>query len=241
MLVGIKYCGGCNSGYDRVRFVKHLKERLPEIDFCSIEKHKRVDYMIVVCGCPKVCANTEGIYSRYGYTTIHSLAVKNEVVRAITETAEKYENEKNNKKRMEIGQNFRSEKTMTEAVGILFSELNEDYNKIYTDNDFAEKAGLPCKLIPGRLVSGYISGVMGTVFPGDGAILAEEKAAYRENVFIGDTVRFEIRIVACEEKTDFYIGTFKAECVNQHKHPILEYEAKLKMPKKLFEIVRDGL
>lgn len=241
MLVGIKYCGGCNSGYDRVRFVERLKAKLPKIDFCSIEKNKRVDYMIVVCGCPKVCANTEGIYSQYGYTTIYSLAVKNEVVQAITEAAEKYENEKNDKKRIEIGQNFRSEKTMTEAAGILFSELNEDYNKIYTDNDFAEKAGLSRKLIPGRLVCGYISGVMGTVFPGDGAIPAEEKAAYRENVFIGDTVRFEIKILTCEEETDFYIGTFKAECVNQYKRPVLEYEAKLKMPKKLFEIVRDGL
>lgn len=238
MLIGIKYCGGCNSGYDRVRFVEQLKERLPDIAFCSTEKNKRVDYLIVVCGCSKVCASTEGIYSEYGSIFIHSLNETEDVVRAISEAAEKHQKEKDKKRRIKIGDRVRDKRTMTEASVVLFTTLCEDYNKIYTDNDFAKKAAIPRRLIPSRLVSDYISGTMGTVFPGDGTLLTEEKTIYHEHVFIGDTLFSEITFVSFEEKEDVFLGTFKVLCINDKNQPVLEYEAIRKMPKQLFEPVK---
>ncbi len=237
MLVGIKYCGGCNSGYDRVKFVEQLKAELPEIDFCSVERNKRVDYMIVVCGCPKTCADTTGIYSDYGYMTIPSLSYAEDVVKSISEAAEKYEKARGEKRKIEIGHSVKSRKTMTEAAVVLFTELTEDYNKIYTDNELAEKAGVPRKLIPARLVSDYISALMSTVFPGDGTILSEEKTVYHEHVFVGDVLSSEIKFVACKEVRDIYLGEFKVLCTNQHNHIVLEYEAVRQMPKALFEPV----
>ena len=33
MLIGVKYCGGCNPVYNRGRQVKRLQEQFPEHDF----------------------------------------------------------------------------------------------------------------------------------------------------------------------------------------------------------------
>jgi hypothetical protein len=55
--IGIKYCGGCNPGYDRVAVVKQIEERLRgEVEFVSPESEE-VALVLAVEGCSTACAD----------------------------------------------------------------------------------------------------------------------------------------------------------------------------------------
>ena len=55
--IGVKYCGGCNPGYDRVALVRHIEESLRgEVEFASPESEE-VALVLVVEGCSTACAD----------------------------------------------------------------------------------------------------------------------------------------------------------------------------------------
>lgn len=54
--VGLKYCGGCRAGYDRVGLVACLKERLAgEIEWVAADSED-AEALLIVCGCKTACA-----------------------------------------------------------------------------------------------------------------------------------------------------------------------------------------
>lgn len=57
--VGIRYCGGCNSRYDRGSFVKRIVEKHPDLAFEIAKEGCRYDYLLVVGGCSSCCAAYE--------------------------------------------------------------------------------------------------------------------------------------------------------------------------------------
>ncbi len=56
MVVGFKYCGGCNPGYDRVAAVEKYILLNPENEY-TYDKSRACDRWFVVCGCQAVCAS----------------------------------------------------------------------------------------------------------------------------------------------------------------------------------------
>ena len=57
--IGLKYCGGCRSQYNRVAVVKKLMERLEkQVEFVSYAEHAVDGYLIVV-GCATACVDRE--------------------------------------------------------------------------------------------------------------------------------------------------------------------------------------
>jgi hypothetical protein len=57
--VGLKYCGGCRSRYDRVALVEDLRGRLAEkIEFVPVDSAD-AEEILIVCGCPAACARAE--------------------------------------------------------------------------------------------------------------------------------------------------------------------------------------
>ncbi len=64
MKVGIKYCGGCNPRYDRVAEVTRLKAQFPGAEFVSASGNPDCDFVLVVCGCPAACVDTEGLKAK---------------------------------------------------------------------------------------------------------------------------------------------------------------------------------
>lgn len=59
--VGVRYCGGCNSRYDRVALVKRLGSFFPEVEFVNALPGVLYPAALVVCGCPSRCANTSDL------------------------------------------------------------------------------------------------------------------------------------------------------------------------------------
>lgn len=61
MVIGIKYCGGCNPRYDRVAQVEQLKARFPQHTYVSAAAASDCDVWLVVCGCTAACADRSAL------------------------------------------------------------------------------------------------------------------------------------------------------------------------------------
>jgi hypothetical protein len=63
--VGIKYCGGCNPGYERVEMVKRIQFRFNDRFLFLRHDEPDIDVLVLVSGCHRACAgndlNTENI------------------------------------------------------------------------------------------------------------------------------------------------------------------------------------
>jgi hypothetical protein len=61
--VGVKYCGGCNPTYDRVKRVEMLVGALKEgIEVVSYEEAP-FELLLIVNGCQKACVDREAVRS----------------------------------------------------------------------------------------------------------------------------------------------------------------------------------
>jgi len=58
--VGIKYCGGCNPSYERVKWVERLKNQLGDCFLFLPSKEPNIDLLVFVSGCLRGCAFEEG-------------------------------------------------------------------------------------------------------------------------------------------------------------------------------------
>ena len=57
MIVGIKYCGGCNPEYDRVALVEQIRCVLKgKVEFVS-DQSEGVELILAVQGCATACAD----------------------------------------------------------------------------------------------------------------------------------------------------------------------------------------
>lgn len=60
MKVFIKYCGGCNPRYDRVKELDNFKRKYKDIEF-TYDYDNDVDICLIVCGCNSACADVSFI------------------------------------------------------------------------------------------------------------------------------------------------------------------------------------
>lgn len=73
MRIGIKYCGGCNPGYDRTALLEKIKENADSNHvFESFKEEITYDVVIVLCGCTGCCRNYENIHSNHGKIIVSS-------------------------------------------------------------------------------------------------------------------------------------------------------------------------
>ena len=60
MQIKIKYCGGCNSAYDRVSFAKELCDKISKLiseGTLFIHNDEKVEKGLILCGCSSCCAD----------------------------------------------------------------------------------------------------------------------------------------------------------------------------------------
>ena len=58
MIIGVKYCGGCNPRYNRREIVTRLKDDFPDLLIGTTkEKH---DFTLILAGCNVVCLKHDG-------------------------------------------------------------------------------------------------------------------------------------------------------------------------------------
>lgn len=73
MNIGIKYCGGCNSHYDRTEEIDELVKKFPEHTFLYAAKGAVLcEVWLIVCGCSVCCAATQGLIATEKLFLLHT-------------------------------------------------------------------------------------------------------------------------------------------------------------------------
>ena len=80
MKIGVVFCGGCQSRFDRHKaFETIVKKTGVTIDYAK--EGKPYDYLLTISGCPNSCQNTK----KYIYNKRLSLKSIDEIIEIITE------------------------------------------------------------------------------------------------------------------------------------------------------------
>jgi 3-hydroxybutyryl-CoA dehydratase len=127
------------------------------------------------------------------------------------------------------GQRFEKSFTMTEERIRDFARATGDNNPIHMDEAAGAKSIFGQRVAQGMLTAGFISGVLGTQFPGSGTIYLSQAVKFLKPVFLGDviTVRVEVTEIVAE-KNRLRLAT---TCRNQKGQEVLVGEAMVMPPK----------
>lgn len=87
-----------------------------------------------------------------------------------------------------LGETAKIRHTITDVDVRRFSELSGDDNRLHVDKDFASKTQFARPVAHGMLGVSFISTVIGTKLPGDGALWHKQTLEFLRPVFIGDTI-----------------------------------------------------
>ncbi|WP_353094565.1 hypothetical protein [Tissierella praeacuta] len=77
MKVGIKYCGGCNSRFERTTIVEKIRSDYKELEFSYATENEEYDFIIAVNGCHIACAGLQGLKPKKGFLIIRDDDYKN--------------------------------------------------------------------------------------------------------------------------------------------------------------------
>ena len=74
MRVGLKYCGGCNPSYDRVKYVREIQEKAAKrVEWVPLDE-EGFTVILLVSGCDKQCV----YMAEYDQSPYRVIAVKDQ-------------------------------------------------------------------------------------------------------------------------------------------------------------------
>jgi 3-hydroxybutyryl-CoA dehydratase len=90
-----------------------------------------------------------------------------------------------------------------------FASATGDYNPIHVDADYAAKSQFEKKIVHGVLLTGIISGMLGTKLPGLGTVAREMSAKFTRPAFVGDKLTAEVEVEKKIEKLNMVILSYR--------------------------------
>jgi 3-oxoacyl-[acyl-carrier protein] reductase len=128
---------------------------------------------------------------------------------------------------IQLGEKAELSHIITQADLDQFVSLTGDDNRLHTDEDYARSTPLRKKVVHGMLGASFISAVIGTQLPGDGALWYSQSLEFLLPVRIGDT----IRVVAEVTKKISRLRTveLRTTIYNQDRQIVTDGTAKVKV------------
>jgi acyl dehydratase len=236
MVIGIKYCGGCNPLYNRTKRILKLKEANPEHEYVTPSGDVICDYWVVVCGCSRRCADIRNLRAR-----VKVVVVWDEDSFKILEEELKKQNREElasvqEKRMLSLRETITVKRTITKEDTEIFARLTGDESRLHWDSDIAIKAGFNRPLVHGMFIDSLVSALMGTNLPGSGTVFMEHNTRFIRPVYWGDTLEITVQFISCEELEESYIGIFCGICKNQQGDRVLSVMSKQMMRKTLFSM-----
>ena len=111
--------------------------------------------------------------------------------------------------RLNLGDRCTMEYTIEDRHVRAFAEATGDNNPLHVDDVYAEASPFKRRVAHGVLLSGIVSGLLGTRFPGLGTIAREMYSKYQKPVYLGDTVTVAAEVAERNEKLNLAKITFK--------------------------------
>lgn len=109
-----------------------------------------------------------------------------------------------------------------------FARATGDYNPLHMDEDYAHNSQFGSRIVHGVLLTGIISGMLGTRLPGLGTIAREMSAKFRRPAYVGETVKATIELTRKKERLRMAIFKYRVE--NGEGEMVVKGKAKVIAP-----------
>ena len=117
--------------------------------------------------------------------------------------------------------------TVTQADIDRFVELTGDDNRLHVDGDYASQTVLRKPVVHGMLGASFISTVIGTKLPGDGALWFSQNLEFLLPVHVGDDLRITAEVIRKQKNAP--IIELQTDIFNQHGAKVTSGTAKVKI------------
>ncbi len=98
-------------------------------------------------------------------------------------------------KGMELGQRARTRRTFTAADLAEYADLTGDSNPIFIDANYARELGLDRPLVPGGLLGGLFSYLLGTELPGRGTNYLKQRLHFPAPAYVDQALTASVEII----------------------------------------------
>ena len=239
--IGIKYCGGCNSHYDRTHAVRLLTDALPEAEYVY-DTSVYCPVWLLICGCPNSCVDSSSLPAK----TVLTASSLKEVLAMKGPLRDLFAAAQENAltpsvHRLTLGARVSRTRVFTQAEVRQFAALTGDTNGVHLDPETADLTLFRKPVVHGIFAASMFSGILGTELPGNGTILLEEHIQYDRPIFPEEPVTAEITFVSYTESRSAYIGVFEGVCRKADGTEAVRGTFRELMSKKFFRVERcDG-
>ncbi|MFZ6024738.1 MAG: SDR family oxidoreductase [Bacteroidota bacterium] len=126
-----------------------------------------------------------------------------------------------------IGEKAEIIHTVTEKDVNSFASLTGDDNKLHMEDSFAKQTSFGKRVVHGMLSASFISTIIGTKLPGDGALWYSQSIEFLLPVRIGDEIRVVAEVKAKNERSKTI--ELQTDIFNQHMQTVITGTAKVKI------------
>ena len=130
--------------------------------------------------------------------------------------------------RIQVGRTFEKSFDMNQERVVAYARATGDNNPIHLDEDAGAKSIFGRRVAQGMLTAGFISGVFGTQFPGQGTIYLSQSVRFLKPVFMGDAITVRLKVL--EVMTGKNRIRVETTCLNQDGKKVLVGEAVVMPP-----------
>ena len=131
---------------------------------------------------------------------------------------------------MKLGDSAQFSKTVTEADLEHFAQATGDFNPVHFDQAYAENTPFKGRIAHGILSIGFISALVGNIFPGPGTIYLTQEVKFLAPVRIRDTITAKVEVIEIIREKNR--ARFRTTCVNQNGQEVVSGTAWIMPPKK---------
>lgn len=131
---------------------------------------------------------------------------------------------------LEVGQQARFSKTISESDVYLFAGVTGDMNPAHLNAEYTKGTKFKERIAHGMLSASLISTVLGTELPGKGTIYLQQKVSFTSPVHFGDTITAVVEVK--EKDAEKNRVTMTTTCVNQEGTVVVKGEAVVMPPKE---------
>ncbi|MGM0568556.1 MAG: MaoC family dehydratase [Elusimicrobiota bacterium] len=114
---------------------------------------------------------------------------------------------------LKIGETESLTLTLSESRVNAFAEATGDHNPIHMDEDYAASTPFKKRVAHGVMLTGIVSGILGTGLPGLGTVARQMNAKFKNPAFIEDTVTASVTLKKKNERSQ--ICEFSYKVTNQ--------------------------
>jgi acyl dehydratase len=126
-------------------------------------------------------------------------------------------------KGLKVGQKALTARVFSDQDLAEYVDLTGDENPLFSDGDYARQAGLKGPMIPGGLLGGLFSYLLGTELPGQGTNWLKQRLVFLRPAYPGQRLTAEVEIIRLRPQKE--LVNLRTQCLNQLRQVVCTGEA----------------